>query len=50
MVRRIDGRVGSEREPMNWRAAGHLRGGRPLPSVLSYGTALRGWPGAVGLG
>jgi len=26
MDRRIGGRVGSEREPMNWLAAGHLRG------------------------
>lgn len=50
MDRRIGGRVGSEREPMNWRAAGHLRGDRPLPFVLSYGAVLRGWPGAVGLG
>jgi len=45
MDRRIGGRVGSEREPMNWLAAGHLRGDRPLPSVQSYGAgrAPRAW-------
>lgn len=39
------GWAGRQEAPMIWLAAGHLRGDRPLPSVLAYGAGWASWAG-----